>query len=53
MMAASHGHTDTVVELVKKGADIHIQNEVCCTICTYDTHVYVQHAQPHTRIQEF
>ena len=29
MVAAICGKTDTVMELVKKGADIHIQNKVC------------------------
>ena len=29
MIAARRGKTDTVVELVKGGADIHMQNKVC------------------------
>ena len=29
-MAARYGKTDIIVELVKGGADIHIQNIVCC-----------------------
>ena len=30
MRAARWGKTDIVVELVKEGADIDMQNEVCC-----------------------
>ena len=30
MKAARWGKTDIVVELVKRGADIHMQNKVCC-----------------------
>ena len=30
MIAAKCGKTDTVVELVKGGADIHMQDRVCC-----------------------
>ena len=30
MIAAKRGNTENVVELVKEGADIHIQNKVCC-----------------------
>ena len=29
MIASRWGKTDTVVELVKAGADVHIHNEVC------------------------
>ena len=29
MMAAYSGHTETVAELVKAGADLNLQNEVC------------------------
>ena len=40
-MAASSGHTDTVVELMKEGADIHIQNEVCCVSLHLTLYVYM------------
>ena len=39
MMAAIRGHTDTVVELMKKGADIDIQKKVCCVT------LHLTHAQ--------
>ena len=32
MMAARHGKTDIVVELMKEGADIHMRNIVCCHV---------------------
>ena len=30
MTAARSGKTDTLVKLIKEGADIHMQNIVCC-----------------------
>ena len=32
MSAARWGNTDIVAELVKGGADIHMQNKVCCLL---------------------
>ena len=37
MVAAERGMTETVTELVKAGADIHMQNKVC-----YNTMKYAQ-----------
>ena len=36
MEAARSGKTDTVVELIKDGADIHMQNKVCLPLTLYD-----------------
>ena len=30
MIGAMFGNTDTIVELIKEGADIHMQDKVCC-----------------------
>ena len=35
MLAAMRGKTEVVVELVKAGAIVDMQNEVCDTRCTY------------------
>ena len=32
MEAASRGHTEVVVELVKAGADLNLQNKVCLNV---------------------
>ena len=47
MAAAQEGKTEAVVELVKAGANVDMQNEVCQYIyVVHDVHVYV-HTEPH------
>ena len=47
MAAAQEGKTEAVVELVKAGANVDMQNEVCQYIyVVHDVHVYV-YTEPH------
>ena len=42
MEAARWGQTDTVVELMKEGGDIHMQNKVCCLFSIFYMYIVVR-----------
>ena len=46
MEAAYYGSTEVVVELVKAGANLNLQNTVCQYIIIY-IHIYTVHVNPH------